>query len=247
MFSKLLLASGFAAIAAAQSKVLFFTHVPNPITDGQAQALTYATNDTTTPITIVLLQGAATQLKPIYTLSAAVTGGQYIWTPSTSLPDGSDYALQITQNNQINYFGPFQVQGAVGPASSSSSASLSSTATAGGAPHMSSTTTFSTNGTATTTVHIVPATVGTMSAGTGTALPRNTTMSMATLSASTTAVSPATNTADATMTSSGAGFQNSALASASGSTTTTNGASGIQISSFLSLVLGIAGAVFYLQ
>ncbi len=46
MLSKLLLASAFAAIAAAQSKVLNFTAVPAPFTDGQAYALTYATNDT---------------------------------------------------------------------------------------------------------------------------------------------------------------------------------------------------------
>jgi len=47
MLSKLLLASAFAAIAAAQSKVLNFTAVPAPFTDGQEYALTYATNDTT--------------------------------------------------------------------------------------------------------------------------------------------------------------------------------------------------------
>ena len=38
--------AGLAALAAAQSSVLTFTHVPNPITDGQAQAVTYSTNDT---------------------------------------------------------------------------------------------------------------------------------------------------------------------------------------------------------
>jgi len=47
MFTKTLLVSGLAALAAAQSTVLSFTHVPNPITDGQAQAITYMTNDTT--------------------------------------------------------------------------------------------------------------------------------------------------------------------------------------------------------
>jgi hypothetical protein len=46
MFSKTLLLSVLSALAAAQSTVLTFTNVPNPITDGQAQAITYATNDT---------------------------------------------------------------------------------------------------------------------------------------------------------------------------------------------------------
>jgi hypothetical protein len=52
MFSKTLLVSAFAALAAAQSSVLTFTNVPNPITDGQAQAITFATNDTTTVSTV---------------------------------------------------------------------------------------------------------------------------------------------------------------------------------------------------
>lgn len=46
MLSKTLLVSAFAALAAAQSSVLTFTKVPNPVTDGQPQAITYATNDT---------------------------------------------------------------------------------------------------------------------------------------------------------------------------------------------------------
>ena len=46
MFPKTILISAFAALAAAQSSVLTFTKVPNPVTDGQPQAITYATNDT---------------------------------------------------------------------------------------------------------------------------------------------------------------------------------------------------------
>lgn len=46
MFTKTLLVGALAAIAAAQSSVLTFTNVPNPITDGQPQAITFATNDT---------------------------------------------------------------------------------------------------------------------------------------------------------------------------------------------------------
>jgi len=46
MLSQTLLVGAFAAFAAAQSTVLTFTHVPNPVTDGHPQAITYATNDT---------------------------------------------------------------------------------------------------------------------------------------------------------------------------------------------------------
>jgi hypothetical protein len=46
MFAKAILVGAFAAIAAAQSTVLTFTNVANPITDGQPTALLWATNDT---------------------------------------------------------------------------------------------------------------------------------------------------------------------------------------------------------
>ena len=46
MFKAIIL-SGLVALSAAQSSVLTFTHVPNPVTDGQAQAITFSTNDTT--------------------------------------------------------------------------------------------------------------------------------------------------------------------------------------------------------
>ncbi|KAK1075814.1 hypothetical protein LTR12_001426 [Friedmanniomyces endolithicus] len=255
MLSKLLLASAFAAIAAAQSKVLNFTAVPAPFTDGQAYALTYATNDTNSPVTIVLLQGpSATGLQPVATLNSDIHGGQYVWTPPTTLPAGNDYALQISQGNQVNYYGPFQVLAATAPASSSSSsAATSSSATTTAAatplgPVVVSPSVASTNGSVSATL---PATfVGTtMSAGTGIAMPRNTTMALATLSssssASVAAVVPVTNTAVATVNSTGAGAVSSASASGA-MPATTNGASGMEVGGVLSVVLGFAGVVFYL-
>ena len=98
MFAKALLAGALAACVAAQagSKVLFFTHVPNPITDGEAAAITYSTNDTQSPVTIILRQGLAENLQTIMTLTDNSYNSQYIWTPPKSLPNGNDYALQIT-------------------------------------------------------------------------------------------------------------------------------------------------------
>lgn len=61
MFSKTLLLGALAALATAQSSVLTFTNVPNPITDGQAQAITYATNDTSNVSTF-----ENTRFRPIY-------------------------------------------------------------------------------------------------------------------------------------------------------------------------------------
>jgi len=233
MFSKALIATCFAALAAAQSAVLTFTHVPNPITDGQAQAITYTTNDTTTPVTILLRKGASLSLQTVSTLTTSATGGQFIWTPPKSLANGIDYALQITQGSQINYFGPFTIQGA-DPSAVASASSASATVSSSSA---------ATNATTTTAVVAVPGTVGTMSAGTGTALPRNTTMSMATLTPSGSAtVTAATNSAGQTT---GSGYQGSSTAS-SASATSTSGASSITISGALSLLFGAAAAALYL-
>ncbi len=133
MFTNALLLSALAACVAAQSKVLFFTHVPNPITDGEAAAITYvnidvveglsetasstggalnahglktlanprypsrySTNDTQSPVTILLRQGQTNDLKTLMTLTDNSYNSQFIWTPPKSLPNGNDYALQIT-------------------------------------------------------------------------------------------------------------------------------------------------------
>lgn len=60
MFSKTLVLSAIAALATAQSSVLTFTNVPNPVTDGKAQAITYATNDTSS--VCFLVRRASTRL-----------------------------------------------------------------------------------------------------------------------------------------------------------------------------------------
>jgi hypothetical protein len=66
-----------------------------PVTDGEPQAITYATNDTTTPVEIILRQGPSTNLQTVDVLTRDATGGQFIWTPPKSLPNGADYALEI--------------------------------------------------------------------------------------------------------------------------------------------------------
>lgn len=94
-FAKALLFGALAASAAAQSAVLTFTRVPNPITDGEPQAILYATNDTSTPVTIILRKGNPNDLQTVDVLTNDATNGQYIWTPPKSLPNGYDYALEI--------------------------------------------------------------------------------------------------------------------------------------------------------
>lgn len=76
-------------------------------------------------MSIILRQGPSGDLQDVETLTTDATNGQYIWTPPTSLPNGNNYALQIKQGDQINYFGPFTVQGASSSASASASVSAS--------------------------------------------------------------------------------------------------------------------------
>nr|POF26184.1 hypothetical protein CFP56_22332 [Quercus suber] len=107
-----LLVSTLTILTAAQSTVLTFTSVPNHITKGLSQTLRYSTNDTNHLITIVLRKGVSSDLQTIQTLTtAAPANGTYLWTPSAALADGSDYALEIVQGMQTNYFGPFAISG----------------------------------------------------------------------------------------------------------------------------------------
>lgn len=129
MFARtLLLSACAAALAAAQSgasNVLTFTRVPNPITDGLPQVILYATNDTSSPVTITLKNGPKTNLQTVETLTTDATDGQFIWHPPRSLPNGNDYALEIRQAGQVNYYGPFTVQGADPAAVASASSAMS--------------------------------------------------------------------------------------------------------------------------
>ncbi|KAM0714812.1 hypothetical protein Q7P37_009276 [Cladosporium fusiforme] len=228
MFSKTIVLGALAAVAAAQSAVLTFTNVPNPITDGQAQAITYATNDTTNPVSILLRQGPSDDLKTIETLTEDATGGQFIWTPSTSLPNGNNYALQIKQGDEINYFGPFTVQGASSSASSAS----------GRVPSVSASPIVSANGTSSVPVIVTPVGTGASASGTGSPISRNTTLSSATLTATT-----SSSGSDSTGTSTDdAGFQGTG--SSTDAPESTGAASSFQVGSGIALFGAIAAGVF---
>ncbi|KAK4507920.1 hypothetical protein PRZ48_001655 [Zasmidium cellare] len=241
MFAKLFVAAGLAALAAAQSATLGFTSVPKDITAGQPEAIEYKAADLNSPVTIILRKGASTDLKTISTLTSSATGGKYTWTPSTSLVSGSDYALQITQGSETNYYGPFALAGgAASGSSSSASASVTSSAShsASGYPSHISSIITSASRNATTIL------TGTGSVGTGYPISRNTTMSRPTLSATTGASASTTGSGSSQSTGAGAGFQGSSTGSPAASSTggaamlTTGG-------SVVALVFGaVAAAVF---
>ena len=100
----LLLLASFTAQVLAQgrgddkkhSKVLYFTNVPNPITDGEQTVIQWATNDTETPVTLTLKQGRVIgSLREVYTVTTAGTGNEYVWLPPTWLPNNENYELEI--------------------------------------------------------------------------------------------------------------------------------------------------------
>jgi hypothetical protein len=91
-----------------------------------ANAQTNGALTSSQPISITLRQGLAGDLQDVEVLTSDAKDGQFVWTPSTSLPNGNDYALQIKQNDQVNYFGPFVVQGASPSASAYKPSSMSS-------------------------------------------------------------------------------------------------------------------------
>jgi hypothetical protein len=85
-------------------------------------------------VTILLRQGLSGNLQDVETLTTDAKNGQFVWTPSTSLPNGNNYALQIKQGSEFNYFGPFSVQGASSSASASTSSGSSPSAYVSASP-----------------------------------------------------------------------------------------------------------------
>lgn len=86
----------FAVFAAAQSDVLTFTKVPNPITDGENAVILWSTNDTNTPVKLTLRKGNPNNLDTVYVITSNGQDGQYIWNPPLWIANDDDYALEIS-------------------------------------------------------------------------------------------------------------------------------------------------------
>ncbi|KAF2498426.1 hypothetical protein BU16DRAFT_524542 [Lophium mytilinum] len=162
--SLLVAASALVTLAAAQSKVIKFTSVPNIVKAGTAYPIKWETTDSTTPITIKLRVGGFNDLQDVSVLTTDASGGVYTWTPDKGLGDNSYYALEIIQGKEINYSAQITLNGgstssliptasassAAASASSASSASESS-ASASSASASSASATGTTLSTATIT------------------------------------------------------------------------------------------------
>ncbi|KAF2214825.1 hypothetical protein CERZMDRAFT_120414 [Cercospora zeae-maydis SCOH1-5] len=221
MFVKSILVGALAALAAAQSAAISFTNPLPQARVGQSFELTWQTNDASAPVTILLRKGDANNLQTVSTLTSSATGGKYEWTPASDLAPASDYALQITQGSNTNYLGPFSISGGTGTGTGSSSSSSAES------PAGYATVSTSANSTSSQSITAMPP----YATGNAT-LPRNTTMTSATLK-------PTGSTPGNT---NGAGFQGSQTGS-NGAQSTGGASSLLAGGSSVALALGAVAAI----
>jgi len=126
MLSKTLI--NIALLASSAMAAITFTSAPSTVEAGQTYTLKYSTEDTVTPISIILRKGDPKNLGVIGPLTTDATGGSFTWTAPTTLVSGTDYAFEIDQGTDVNYYGPFSVTGgAASVSSAATSASVSAT------------------------------------------------------------------------------------------------------------------------
>ncbi|KAL5116262.1 hypothetical protein ACEQ8H_005820 [Pleosporales sp. CAS-2024a] len=123
-----MLASGAALLSSAVA-VTIDTYPSSGVEAGKSYTITYSPKDQ--PATFILRQGLSSNLNTIATLGQG-SGGTFTWTPSASLANLPNYALEIQQGSEINYSGQFGLTGGsnapISSALSSASAALSSAA-----------------------------------------------------------------------------------------------------------------------
>merc|ERR1712137_487046 len=129
-FETILSAAAFAAAVAA----LEINDFPaEGVVAGQTYTITYSPADDT-PTTFILRQGQSTGLDTVATLTTSATGGKFEWTPTKSLVNEPDYALQIQQGTTINYSAQFPLSGGAeeddSPVSSAVSSAMASASSA---------------------------------------------------------------------------------------------------------------------
>ncbi|KAF8857460.1 hypothetical protein BDZ45DRAFT_726732 [Acephala macrosclerotiorum] len=96
-------------------------------------------------VTLLLKNGASSDLKTVSTIASGLTGTSYTWTPDSSLVSGT-YALEIDDDSGPNYSVQFTLAGSassVSSSASSTSGSSSASSTSTGSSSSGSTTTLS--------------------------------------------------------------------------------------------------------
>ncbi|RPA98034.1 hypothetical protein L873DRAFT_1828713 [Choiromyces venosus 120613-1] len=86
------------------------------------------TPSTSGPVTLVLRKGDGNNLDTITTITSGIpNSGSFDWTPSSTLPAGDDYAIQIISGGVSNYSPKFGISSTVSSSSSSSTTMSTST------------------------------------------------------------------------------------------------------------------------
>lgn len=110
-FFAVLLSAAVALAEGAVGKLAINDFPAEGAVAGTSYTVTYTAPDQTKPVTILLRNGDPGNLETVDTLTTTATGGTFIWVPSTDLVNGDDYAVQIEQDDQINWIGPFVITG----------------------------------------------------------------------------------------------------------------------------------------
>ncbi|KAK5056144.1 hypothetical protein LTR84_012697 [Exophiala bonariae] len=217
LFGKAFFASASLITCALAQARLAFESVPAVAVTGETYNITWGGGDGSA-VTITLRKGDPNDLTTVGILGEGISRDFFEWEVSDSLKPDDDYALQITQGQDaINYSGLFTIN-------------------AGNGTTSNSTTTAAGNSTASIT------STGTLSAGTGTALPRNTTFISPTISA-TTSLEPGTTQHASTSSSSRA--TSSSAPTAAATTGAPNSGEAGQLASSMALVMGVFAAVMF--
>ncbi|EZF36042.1 hypothetical protein TMEN_5804 [Trichophyton mentagrophytes] len=125
------LLAGAALIAAVAAERASFTSFPENLKTGDSFTATWIGGDSQAPFDVLLCQGPSDDLHDVETVCSGVSGTSCIFTLPPSLPSGSDYALKLSQGDEVNYTGLFTIIGTHGtpssaPASTTTSAPSSS-------------------------------------------------------------------------------------------------------------------------
>ncbi|MCJ1448999.1 MAG: hypothetical protein MMC23_009518 [Stictis urceolatum] len=249
-FSSILIAA--VSLALAQAKIAFTT-LPSAVEAGKPTTLKWTGGDNGEPVTITLRKGLSSNLQTIAILTSDAKGNSYTWTPSKSLANADDYALQISQGvDDSNYTGEISLSGGSSAAASSysvSSAASTSASASSSASATSETTVIVSANSTTSRSHTVymtgtaPIVTGPASAsGTGINVSRNTTFSSATPTRSSSGGLVATTTSAATTTSGSGSGSGSSTTSGAASSSSSGAASrlDLQVGAGFAAILGLA-------
>ncbi|PSN63025.1 hypothetical protein BS50DRAFT_102500 [Corynespora cassiicola Philippines] len=223
--------SGAALLAAVYA--VEFNDVPSSIEPGQTYTITYSPRDNT-PTEIILREGDPNDLTTLGPLTTTATGGSFEWTVDPSLPDSSNYALEIRQEGaDPNYSGLIALSGSDAESSAASSATPSATTASSAASSAASSSASASETSDASTLITSASSAASASASISPSASTNGTVTSATLSATSTGSrSSATGGADETST---------------GPPAESTGGAATLGSSPLALIFGAVAAMVYLN